>query len=70
MFMKNLKLNFYSNKVIPQAISEELEEAKSLIFKLQAKGSVVWLQTQMSYRNQFRMEVKMQHLGKTDTKYM
>ena len=39
--MKNLKLNFYSNKVIPQAISEELEEAKSLIFKLQAKGSVV-----------------------------
>ena len=70
MFMKNLKLNFYSNKVIPQAISEELEEAKSLIFKLQAKGLAVWLQTQMSYRNQFRMEVKMQHLGKTDTKYM
>ncbi len=70
MYMKNLKLNFYNNKVIHQAILEELEVVKYSTFKRRAKVLEELLLIQMYYLNLYKMVDKMRPQDKMDIKYM
>ena len=68
--MNNLKLNFYNNKFIHQAILEELEVVKYSTFKRRAKVLEELLLIQMYYLNLYKMVDKMRPQDKMDIKYM
>ena len=68
--MNNLKLNFYNNKFIHQAILEEMEVAEYSIFKRQARVLKELLLIQMYYLNLYKMVDKMRLQDKIVIKIM
>jgi hypothetical protein len=70
MSMKNLKSNFYSNKVILRVTLGELVAVRFSISKLQVRDLELLQQIQMFYHSLYKMEVRMQHQAKMDTKSM